>query len=117
MRRILIALLFAVISLGTAKAQSQANCVSSTCVYLPLILATAPSDRVVVLSSNTFVPYQGSSSLYLVGEVLNDTSSSVEFIKINAILRNTAGQIVDGNYSYSHINRRPRCATHRSGAG
>lgn len=106
MRRILfvICAIFAVINLGTARAQS--GCINSTCIiYLPLILKTPSTNKVVVLSSNTFVPYQGSSSLYLIGEVLNDTSSNVEFVKINGILRNNAGQIVDGSYSYSYIDK------------
>jgi hypothetical protein len=56
MRRIFIVLcaIFAVNGLGTAEAQS--GCISNTCVYLPLPLK-APTDKVVVLSSSTFVPY------------------------------------------------------------
>jgi hypothetical protein len=104
MRRILVVLFVIFAASGLATAEVQSDCTSGTCVYLPLVVK-APTNKVIVSSSSTFVPYEGSSSLYLVGEVLNDTNSNVRFVKINAILRDSAGQIVDGDYSYSHIDR------------
>ncbi len=47
---------------------------------------------VVILSSNAFVPYSGSTSLYVVGEVKNTSASNVRFVKINAVLRDNSGQ-------------------------
>lgn len=57
-----------------------------------------------MLSSNAFVPYEGSSSLYIAGEVRNDTGANVEFVKIHATLRNSSGSVVDSDYSYSFID-------------
>ncbi len=62
-----------------------------------------PAPDVVVLGSDTFVPHQGSTSVYLVGEVRNDTSLNTEFVKINASLRDAAGEIVYAKHSYSKI--------------
>jgi hypothetical protein len=50
------------------------------------------------------VPYEGSSSLYLVGEVRNETQGKVDSVKINAVLRDAAGQIVDETYGSSGID-------------
>ena len=84
--------------------------------FLPLIVKAPPAPTptstptstptptpagVVILSSNAFVPYSGSTSLYVVGEVKNTSASNVRFVKINAVLRDNSGQIVDGDYSYA----------------
>lgn len=88
--------------------QAQSVCVSN-CIYLPLSLKpvstpTPLPNGVVATKSSTFVPYSGASSVYLIGEVTNNTNKIVQFVKINAILRNDAGQIVDGDYSYTTID-------------
>ena len=57
-----------------------------------------------VLSSNAFVPYEGSSSLYLVGEVYNGTGQNVRFIKIIANLRDSQGNVVASDYTYADID-------------
>lgn len=62
------------------------------------------SPGVIVLSSNTLIPYSGSTSLYLVGEVLNNTPSNVRFVRINATLRDSAGNVVDSSSSYATID-------------
>ncbi|MGC9349360.1 MAG: FxLYD domain-containing protein [Anaerolineae bacterium] len=64
----------------------------------------APPPEVIVMSSNAFVPYSGSSSLYIVGEILNNTSSNVEFVEISATLRDSSGNVVGSDYSYSMID-------------
>jgi hypothetical protein len=63
---------------------------------------TAP--EVIVLSSSAFVPYSGSDSWYIVGEVLNNTGSNVDFVRINATLRDSSGNVVGSDYSYSMID-------------
>jgi hypothetical protein len=62
-----------------------------------------PTPVVRVLSSSAFVPYAGSSYLYIVGEVRNDTGSNVRFVNISATLRDSGGNVVDSDYSYSMI--------------
>ena len=62
-----------------------------------------PPPGVVVLGSTTFVPHSGSTGVYLVGEVRNDTHLNAEFVKINASLRDASGEIVYAKYSYSKI--------------
>lgn len=79
---------------------------TSTPTRTPRPTATAlPKPAVVIVSSNAFVPFADSKSVYLVGEVRNDTPSNVEFVKINAILRSTSGVIVDGEYTYASISK------------
>lgn len=71
---------------------------------VPTVPPTAvPSNKVVVVSSSAFSPYSGSKSVYVVGEVRNETTSNVESIKINGILRDANGGIVDSDYSYSYV--------------
>lgn len=69
----------------------------------PTPTATTAPD-VIVESSNIFVPYDASSNWYLVGEVRNNTDSNVRFVRINATLRDSAGNVVDSDYSYSMID-------------
>lgn len=64
-----------------------------------------PDPTVKVLSSTAFVPFSGSTSLYIVGEVRNDTDTTVQFVRLNAVLRSTTGQIVDGSESFSYIDK------------
>jgi hypothetical protein len=61
------------------------------------------SPGVVVLSSNVLVPYTGSTTFSIIGEVLNSTSSNVESIRINITLRDAVGNVVDSGSSYSYI--------------
>jgi len=65
--------------------------------------STTVRAAVHVVSSNAFVPYAGSSSLYIVGEVHNTTSSNVQFVRINATLRDSGGNVVGSDYTYSDI--------------
>ncbi len=68
-------------------------------------VATTPAfvSEVVVVGSDTFVPHKGSTSVYLVGEVRNDTSLNAEFVKINASLLDASGEIVYAKHSYAKI--------------
>jgi hypothetical protein len=61
----------------------------------------------VVLGSDTFVPHKGSTSIYLVGEVRNDTHLNAEFVKINASLRDASGEIVYAKHSYANLGILP----------
>ncbi len=65
--------------------------------------APTPAPEVVVLGSNTFVPHEGSTSVYLVGEVRNDTHLNTEFVRIDASLRDASGEVVYAKHSYSKI--------------
>jgi hypothetical protein len=67
------------------------------------VRATTVQASVYVVSSNAFVPYSGSNSLYIVGEVHNATNSNAEFIQISATLRDGNGNVVASDYSYSDI--------------
>jgi len=79
-------------------------------LYLPIVIKNwPPGPGVHVLSSNAFEPY--SSSLYIVGEVRNNTSSNVDFVRINATLRDSDGNVVDSDYSYSMIDKLTRGMT------
>jgi hypothetical protein len=62
-----------------------------------------PTPEVVVLGSTTFVPHKGSTSIYLVGEVRNDTHLDAEFVRIDASLRDASGEVVYAKHSYSKI--------------
>lgn len=80
---------------------------TTTATTVPTTTPTStsiPMANVVIISSNTFVPYTGSTSLYIVGEVRNEGTSIATSIQINAVLRNTDGKIVDGSYSYSAMS-------------
>jgi hypothetical protein len=68
------------------------------------VTVPVPSPVVRVLSSNAFVPYSGSSSWYIIGEVRNDTGSNVDFVQISATLRDGSGNVVDSDYTYSMID-------------
>ncbi|MDX9831102.1 MAG: FxLYD domain-containing protein [Anaerolineae bacterium] len=67
------------------------------------VTVPAPSPIVRVLSSNAFTPYMGSTSLYIVGEVRNDTGSNVNDVEISATLRDGSGNVVDSDYFWSMI--------------
>lgn len=64
-----------------------------------------PASIVAVVSSNAFIPYAGANSEYIIGEVVNQTDSNVRFVKINAVLRDKDGKILDGTHSYSFLDR------------
>lgn len=66
-----------------------------------------PTPEVVVLGSTTFVPYKGSTSVYLVGEVRNDTHLNAEFVRIDASLCDASGEIVYAKHAYSKIGILP----------
>lgn len=94
---------------STTTAQSTAT-TQATATTRPTLTQTStsttnPNMKVMLLSSNAFVPYTGSNDLYIVGEVQNNTSSNVQFVKVNVVLRDANGSIVDGEYSYSDIDK------------
>jgi hypothetical protein len=68
------------------------------------VQSTTVQSTVRVVSSSAFVPYSGSSSLYIVGEVINSTSKNVQFVRINSTLRDSSGNVVGSDYTYSDID-------------
>ena len=62
------------------------------------------APEVVVLSSNAFAPYAGATSLYIVGELRNDSSSNVWLVRIDATLRDSSGNAAGTGYSYAMID-------------
>ncbi len=71
---------------------------------LPLPTETPPpSGLVSVRKASAFRPYTWSSSQYIVGEIRNETSSTIRFAKITAIFRNDAGAVVGTDYTYAYI--------------
>ena len=67
-----------------------------------------PPSEGLVISSNIFKLYDGSTSDYLGGEVINGTNSNVESVKINAVLRDVDGaqQVSQENAELTCLNRR-----------
>ncbi len=94
---------------------AQTDCITRSCIYLPLLEQPAatpeptttpiPSKNVVAVNTSAFEPFADSKSVYLVGEVRNETASIVQYVKITAILRDASGKIVDDNYAYSDIDK------------
>jgi hypothetical protein len=117
---VFVSILVAVLGLGFTYAQAGPGA-----VYVPLALKpeatptqiptptveptpippTPVPKTVVVKSSTAYRPYSGSDSLYIDGEVQNNTGRNVAFVKINSVLRNAAGAIVNGEESYADIER------------
>jgi hypothetical protein len=62
-----------------------------------------PAGQVSILNSNTFSPFEDLGWTNLVGEVVNNTGGDVGSVKIDAILRDNAGAIVDGESTYTSI--------------
>jgi hypothetical protein len=62
-----------------------------------------PTGSVFAQGVTVFKPYDGSSSDYIVGEIRNSTSSTIQYVKITAILRNDSGTVVGAEYTYAHI--------------
>lgn len=70
----------------------------------PTLSPTALPEGVIVLSSNYYYPYSGSSYLYIVGEVLNNTQRNVGWVEIYATLRDANGNVVGSDWSFSDIS-------------
>ena len=82
---------------------------TNTPVPTPTITPSPPPSPtqapvVLVLSSQGFIPYQGSKSYYIVGEVLNNTGNNVWLIEISATLRDASGKVVGSDSSYAIID-------------
>jgi hypothetical protein len=63
-----------------------------------------PTGDMDIRNTSAFVPYEGSDSLYIVGEVINNTNGNVQFVRVNAVLRDAGGSIVTGGNGYSLID-------------
>jgi hypothetical protein len=103
MRKIVFVLCLASMLIAPQVASALPNCSTGTCVYLPIIIGATPVSEVAVVSSNAFVPYAGSTSLYIVGEVTNNAASNVRFVRVTANLRDAGGGIVASSWSYIYI--------------
>ena len=117
-KRKLLALVF-LVSGFLLMSLAPAFAASPNVVYLPLILNSgaapaptptptpteAPANEVTVQDSNTFVPYSGATSLYVVGQLKNNTTGSVRFVKVTAVFRDGSGGEVATKYAYSKIAR------------
>jgi hypothetical protein len=75
---------------------------SPTSTPIPTLTPIPP--EVIVVSSNAFMPYEDFSDLLIVGEILNNTGSNVGSIQISGTLRDTNGNVVDSDYTFSDID-------------
>ncbi len=134
MTRLAVSILALVIMLLQSPAQLACDPVFSPCeyVHLPIVLLPPPTPTIAptptieptliptevppptatpqapdvrVINIRAFVPYQGSTSVYIVGEVKNDTPNPVAFIKLNFVLRAQDNTIVDGDWTYAYLER------------
>ena len=116
MRKIIVVLgIMVIIGVGGSAVYAQTDCASISCIYLPLLEksttvpeptpTSSPSNNVVVMNTSAFEPSSDSKSVYLVGEVRNETASIVQYAKITAVLRDMSGKAVDSNYGYSSIDK------------
>ena len=72
-------------------------------IHLPLVLKNYPPPATVyVVSSSAYT--NTISSLYVVGEVINNTSGSVSSVRVTCVLRNAGGTVVRMEYTYTMIN-------------
>ena len=71
-------------------------------IYLPIVTRLLPPPQVVILSSNPLPP-SFTGTLYIVGEVINNTVSNVS-VHIYGTLRDTNGNVVDSTNTTSYIN-------------
>jgi len=74
---------------------------SSTATNTP---TPQPAGNIDIRNTSAFVPYEGSDGLYVVGEVINNTTGNVWLVKINVVLRDAGGTIVTGENGYSLIS-------------
>lgn len=70
-------------------------------IFLPTVVRLQPPAYVVVDNAAAFRPYEGSTSLYIVGEVKNNTDSNARFVKITAAAFDGTAQPVAENYAYA----------------
>jgi hypothetical protein len=90
---------------GLAPSLTPTPTVTLTKTHTPTATPTpALAPEVVVLSSNAFAPYAEATSLYIVGELRNDSSSNVWSVRINATLRDSSGNAAGTGYSYAMID-------------
>lgn len=63
-----------------------------------------PAGNITIRKETLFEPFEGSNGLDIVGEVVNDTTGDVQFVKVNAVLRDANGAILTGGDGYSMID-------------
>jgi hypothetical protein len=87
-----------------ASAASSTLLRASTLVYLPLVITT-PIDVIILSNHSAYVTAWG--SLYIVGEVRNNTNVNLSDIKISADLFNSRGQFLDSQSGYVYLENLP----------
>jgi len=94
-------LCLAILCVHLASGSAAASRSAEAQTWLPVIFraASMPPTGVDVVSSNAFVPFAGSSSLYIVGEIKNNTGSNIRLVKVRAVLRDAGGQIAGEHFS------------------
>jgi hypothetical protein len=70
--------------------------------FLPIVFKAPAAPSVNVLSSSAYD--NGYGSLYIVGEVINNTANNVTFVRVTATLCNSDGDIIRADYSYVLID-------------
>ncbi|MCU0491036.1 MAG: FxLYD domain-containing protein [Chloroflexaceae bacterium] len=104
--------------LAFSNVSAQIDCTAFSCIYLPFVtkaedvpLEPAPSPTVAPTPapSTVFVRSQRDffvgNSLYIVGEVVNGTSSPVYFVKITARFFNASNQLIAVEDTFAYLTK------------
>jgi hypothetical protein len=70
--------------------------------FLPIIVKPPATPSVSIVSSSAYTNTFG--TLYIVGEVLNNTPDNVTFVRVTATLHNSNGDVIRANYTYTLID-------------
>ncbi len=113
--RMFIVFFCLIIGIATAKPASCSN--GSMLIYMPAILAghghrepqqPPPSTKPGVYLLDNYSSYTDSINyLHIVGEIWNNTSDVIRFVRISANLFNSSGKLLDNNFTYTYIDDFP----------
>ena len=70
--------------------------------FLPIVVKPPAAPSVSVVSSSAYD--NGYGDLYVVGEIINNTSDNVTFVRVTATLHNSGGDVLRSDYSYVLID-------------
>jgi hypothetical protein len=96
-----LCLLVSFLSLSEARPPTQDGTPTPS-IYLPLVFRNSPPATVYVVSSSVYT--HTISSLYVVGEVINNTSGNVSSVRVTCVLRNAGRDVVRMEYAYTMID-------------
>jgi hypothetical protein len=96
-----LCLLASFLSLSEARPPAQDGTPTPS-IYLPLVLRNSTPATVYVVSSSVYT--HTISSLYVVGEVINNTSGNVSSVRVTCVLRNAGGAVIRMEYAYTMID-------------